>query len=111
METRADRDTLHHIANHARTAARRNNGVDARAASHVRSLQFCAHAARPQARNAVAGNRAQRIVDPFHIGDQFSLWVGTRIGGEQPLLVGQQQQFIGSRQNSRQCRGYRYRRL
>ena len=38
----------------------------------------------------------------MHVFNQLSLRVGAWIGGEQPLLIGQQQQLIGSSQNCRQ---------
>ena len=104
METGAYRNAFHHIANHARTAARGDDGVDARTAGHIGGLQFGPHAAGAEARDAVARDGAQRIVDTFYIGDQFRLRVGTRIGGKEPLLVGEQQQLVCARQNGGQRR-------
>lgn len=45
MEQRTDGNAFHHITNNARLAARGNNGVDTRTASHVSGLQFGTHAA------------------------------------------------------------------
>ena len=38
------------------------------------------------------------------IADQLSLWIVTRIGSEQPLLIGQKQQLVGTAEHRRQCR-------
>lgn len=38
MEQRTDGNAFHHITNNARLAARGNNGVDTRTASHVSGL-------------------------------------------------------------------------
>lgn len=49
MEQRTDGNAFHHITNNARLAARGNNGVDTRTASHVCGLQFGTHAASSEA--------------------------------------------------------------
>lgn len=49
MEQRTDGNAFHHITNNARLAARGNNGVDTRTASHVSGLQFGTHAASSEA--------------------------------------------------------------
>lgn len=79
MEQRTDGNTFHHIANDARLAACGNNGVDTRTASHVSGLQFGAHAAGAEARNAVPGNRAQCVINAVNIFNQFCLRIAARI--------------------------------
>jgi hypothetical protein len=66
------RRAFHHIANHARTAARGNDGVDTGTARHVRGLQLGPHTARSKARHAVTGDGAQRIINAVNIGYQLS---------------------------------------
>jgi hypothetical protein len=86
---RVPRRAFHHIANHARTAARGNDGVDTGTARHVRGLQLVPIPPVPE--NAVTGDGAQRIVDAVNIGYQLGVRIVTRVGGEQPLLIGQKQ--------------------
>ena len=40
----------------------------------------------------------------MHVFDKLRLRIGARIGGKQPLLIGQQQQLIGSGKDRRQRR-------
>ena len=102
MKTRPNGNAFHHVANDARFAACGNYGVDPGAARDIGGLQFSPHAAGSQTRDAVSGNGAQRIINTVHVFDQLRLRIGARIGGEQALLIGQQQQLIGSSQNCRQ---------
>ena len=104
MEACAHRDAFHHITYHARTAARGNDGVDTGTARHVRGLELGAHTACPKTRNTVSRNGTQRIVNAVNVFDQFCLWIGTRVSGKQPLLIGQKQQLIGPCQDRRQRR-------
>jgi hypothetical protein len=41
--------------------------------------------------NAVTGDGAQRIINAVNIGYQLGVRIVTRVGGEQPLLIGQKQ--------------------
>lgn len=104
MKTRPNGNAFHHVANHARLAACGNNGVNPGAARDISGLQFCSHPAGSQTRDAIPGNGAQRIINTVHIFNQLRLRVGAGIGGEQALLIGQQQQLIGASQNCRQRR-------
>ncbi|CAH0296927.1 hypothetical protein SRABI106_03666 [Rahnella aquatilis] len=103
MKTCADGNAVNHIANHARQVARSNNGIDARPARDICRLQFGGHAAGTETGDAVARHTAQFIINGHDFADQFSFRIGPRICGKQTTLIGQQQQFIGTRQNSGQC--------
>ncbi|MNV20013.1 hypothetical protein D3C71_1108980 [compost metagenome] len=99
METRADGNAFHDITNHTGTAASSNNGIDTRTTRHISSLQFGAHPTGSQPGNAVSSNRAQGVVNAVDIFNQLRLRVIARVGGKQPLLIGEQQQFIRTGQN------------
>ena len=84
---------------HFRDLAGGDHHVDPGAARHVGGLQLGGHAAGAQTADAVTGEGSQGVVYGLHLFDELGIRVGARVRGEEPLLVGQQDQQIRIRQD------------
>ena len=94
---------LGETTNHLRHLAGRDHHVDTSAARHIGGLQLGSHAAGAEAADTVTRQRAQGIIDGLYLFNELGVGIGARIGGKQPLLVGQQDQQIRIRQNGGPC--------
>ena len=73
-------------------------------ARQLRRLNLRHHAARAQARHRAARQRPRLVVDVLDPLDQAGVLVLARIGGEQPRLIGQQDQQVSFDQRGDQRR-------
>ncbi len=79
---------------HLRHLAGSDHHVDPGAARHVGRLQLGGHATGAEPADAVTRQLAQGVVYGLYLFDELGIRIGARIGGEEPLLVGKQDQQI-----------------